>query len=338
MEAGQSGGGDGGATWGGDAREWDKETCVELCSRGMRVRSVGKEEFRKKEQVWMPLMGLGLSYQQCSYGEREKKALPAIEGALQCGYRHLDTASRYQTETYVGAALQKLAQAGGQAPPLLGSGGVSDRQDVFLTSKLWPAHYNEAERHYEAACERMGTSSLDLFLLHWPEPFGSSYRSNREARAAVWRKMELLWDAGKCRAVGVSNFLVEHLSQLEEDCSILPHVNQVQFSPIYQPRDVMAACRDLGIVVEGYSPLAKGRALGLDSVHSIASRHSVTAAQVILRWSLQRNVVTIPKASSALHLGQNIDVFGFHLSQEEVESIDREHRGISVTWDPRGIP
>lgn len=249
----------------------------------------------------IPVLGLGTSHDG---GYSHDAVLFALR---DCGLRHIDTARRYGCEAQLGRAVRES--------------GVP-RADLWITTKLWPGDYgySAATQACRDACVRLGVDYLDLFLMHWPDCM-SPGRSNREVRAETWRALEELYAEGVCRAVGVSNFLVHHLEQLKEDCSIVPHVNQVEYHPFQQPDDLVAFCRQEGIVFEGYCPLAKGQALTHTTIRRLAHKYQRSPAQVCIRWSIQNGVVTIPKSTKKERLLENCQVWDFRLSEEDMDSV-----------------
>ncbi|XP_029379884.1 uncharacterized protein LOC115057143 isoform X2 [Echeneis naucrates] len=265
----------------------------------------------------IPIVGLGTSH----HGGYSQDAI--VYALTECGIRHIDTAKRYGCE-------EKLGKDIGQS-------GVA-RSDLWLTNKLWPADYTYtvAKKACLDSCSLMGVEYFDLFLMHWPGSF-HSHCSNREMRAETWRALEELYKEGVCRAIGVSNFMVHHLEQLKEDCSIMPHVNQVEYHPFQQPNHLIEYCRQEGIVFEGYSPLAKGQALSNRTVLQIAEKHRRTPAQICIRWCIQNGVVTIPKSTKKKRIQENCQVFGFQLDDVDMASLGRLHDGRHVTWDPTNV-
>ncbi|MEZ0164747.1 aldo/keto reductase [Kineococcus sp. LSe6-4] len=254
---------------------------------------------RLLDGVAVPQLGVGV------FQVPPQDAQRVVEDALDLGYRHVDTAAAYVNEAGVGAA---LAASG------------LPREDVFVTSKLRNGDqgYDSALRAYDDTCARLGLDQLDLYLVHWPNPAAGRY-------ADSWRALRRLHDEGRVRAVGVSNFLVEHLDALDG----VPAVNQVELHPTYQQRDLVAACRDRGIVVEAYSPLGQGADLADPVVVGTAERHGVTPAQVVLAWHLQSGHVVIPKSSRRERLAENLAAAELVLTEDElaaVGSLDRGHR------------
>ncbi|XP_015194776.2 uncharacterized oxidoreductase ZK1290.5 isoform X1 [Lepisosteus oculatus] len=249
----------------------------------------------------IPILGLGTSHHG-GYSHR------AVVYALQeCGIRHIDTAKRYGCESQLAEAIQES--------------GVQ-REELWLTTKLWPGDYGyqTAKQACLDSCRRLGVKYLDLYLMHWPDCM-SPGRSNREVRAETWRALEELHDKGVCRAIGVSNFLIQHLEELKEDCSIVPHVNQAEYHPFQRPQELVDYCQQQGIVFEGYCPLAKGDALTHPTIIQLANKHGRTPSQICIRWSIQNGVVTIPKSTKEKRILENCQVFGFSLPEEDMNLI-----------------
>jgi len=262
--------------------------------------------------VCIPMLGLGTSHQG-GYSE------DAINHALMLGCRHVDTAQRYGSEEGVGRAVRDAGL---------------DRGEVFLTTKLWPESYG-AEACMQAtslSLSNLNTDFIDLYLLHWP-----GGRNPREI-TETWRTMELLLESGKARAIGVSNFQERHLVRLLEEASVVPHVNQIEFHPYQQDLKLIDFCRERDICVGGYSPLAKGKVLEDTMVEQVARESGVTMAQVVIRWSLQRGIITIPKSTKVNRVQENYKVFKFELNSEQMSKLDNLQRNLRVTWDPSNVP
>ncbi|XP_047444606.1 glyoxal reductase [Mugil cephalus] len=265
----------------------------------------------------IPILGLGTSY----HGGYSHDGV--VYALTECGIRHIDTAKRYGCEEMLGKAIKESGLP---------------RSDLWITNKLWPGDYGyrAAKKACLDSCAEMGLEYFDLYLMHWPESLRPG-RSNREMRAETWRALEELYNEGVCRAIGVSNFLVHHLDQLKEDCSVVPHVNQVEYHPFQQPYHLIEYCRQEGIVFEGYSPLAKGQVLSNPTVCRIAEKHKRTPAQICIRWSVQNGVVTIPKSTKKERVLENCRVFEFELDKEDIDSIKKLHDGRHVSWDPTNV-
>jgi len=262
--------------------------------------------------VRMPWLGLG-TWRSADGDEVEA----AVRVALEAGYRHVDTAAVYRNETGVGRAIRESGVA---------------REDVFVTTKLWNDAQREGpdavRRAFDESLARLGLDELDLYLVHWPVE--GCWRD-------AWRVLEDLYEEGRCRAIGVSNFLVHHLEALLEDCRIVPMVNQVEFHPWLVQPELLATCRARGIQHEAWSPLMQGRFLELPELAEIGRAHGRTPAQVLLRWNLQKGSVTIPKSVRPERIRENMGIFDFALAHEEVARIDALDRGERIGPHPDEI-
>jgi diketogulonate reductase-like aldo/keto reductase len=256
----------------------------------------------------IPQLGLGVF--QLLPGEATRRAVAA---ALDVGYRHVDTAAGYRNESDVGAAIR----ASGLEP---GS--------VWVTTKLANADQGAAtaRRAFEASLERLGLDGIDLYLLHWPH----------ERRLESWRVLEQLHTEGLARSIGVSNFLVRHLDELLVHASVPPSVNQIELSPfLYRSRaDTLRRCEEAGIAVEAYSPLTKARRLSDPTLGRIAAEVGRSPAQVLIRWSLQKGFIVIPRSSSPARIAENAAVFDFALDGAQVAELDELDEGLTTGWDP----
>jgi diketogulonate reductase-like aldo/keto reductase len=263
----------------------------------------------------IPRFGLGV-YQSGSGRTTED----AVRWAFEAGYRHVDTASMYRNETEVGTGLRRAIDA-----------GVVRREEVFVTTKLWNSDhgYDEALRAFDASFRRLGLDYIDLFLLHWPVP---------QKRRHSWRALERIVGERRCRAIGVSNYMVRHLDELLGDASIPPAVNQIELHPWCQQREVDAWCKAHGVAVVAYSPLTKGLMLKDKRLAAVAKAVGRTPAQVLLRWLLQKDFVTIPKSTKRERIVENAAIFDFTLDAEVMKSLDDLNEERHVTWDPRDEP
>jgi methylglyoxal/glyoxal reductase len=256
----------------------------------------------------IPQLGFGVF--QIPPGDATRAAVAA---ALEVGYRHVDTAAVYRNESDVGAAIRV-------------SGLPSD--SVWVTTKLANPDQGAAtaRRAFEASLERLGFDAVDLYLLHWPH----------ERRLESWRVVEELHAEGLARSIGVSNFLVRHLDELLANASIPPAVNQIELSPfLYRTReDILRRCAEEGIAVEAYSPLTKGRRLHDATVGAVAAEVGRTPAQVLIRWSLQKGFVVLPRSSSSARIADNAAVFDFSLGDGQMARLDALDEGLTTGWDP----
>jgi len=232
--------------------------------------------------------------------EAGREAANSVSAAIRAGYRLIDTAKIYDNERSVGLAVR-------------GSG--LPREDFFITTKLWPTDFINAQTAFKASLERLGMDYADLYLTHWPD--GSSRRE-------AWRVLENIYEHGKARAIGVSNYTAEHLEEMPSYATVIPAVNQIEFHPFNyrRQRPVLELCRDRGIMVEAYSPLARGRQMDNEVITGIADETARTPAQVILRWALQHGTVPIPKSSHPERISQNLQVFDFELSEAHMAALN----------------
>ncbi|GIF04039.1 aldo/keto reductase [Actinoplanes siamensis] len=247
----------------------------------------------------------GIAMPQVGYGVfqiPEAETTEAVSAALQAGYRSIDTASAYGNETGVGAALK--------------ASGIP-RDELFITTKLWNSDqgYDSTLRAFDASLGRLGLEQLDLYLIHWPTPKHEKYLD-------TWRALEKIYAEGRVRAIGVSNFLPEHLRAVAGLGGTIPAVNQIEVHPALQQRDAQEANRELGVVTEAWSPLAQAGVLDDPAVTGIAQELGRTPAQVVLRWHLQQGRVIIPKSATPSRIRENLDLFDFELSAEQVSAID----------------
>lgn len=258
----------------------------------------------------MPWLGLGVF--KMTDG---REVTDAVKHALQVGYRSIDTAAAYRNESGVGQALRES--------------GVP-REDIFLTTKLW----NEEQRKgrtleaFKESLERLGTDYVDLYLVHWPVP--GRYKE-------TWKAMEEIYASGQAKAIGVSNFMVDHLEDLLSDSKVVPAVNQVEFHPFLIQPELLRYCRDHGIQVEAWSPLMQAQIVNDPVVRELADELGKTPAQVVLRWDLQHEVVTIPKSTHAGRIEENAGIFDFELSAEEMKRLDALDAGRRVGPDPHNF-
>jgi len=261
--------------------------------------------------VEMPIFGLGV-YQV----RRGRKTQEAVLNALKAGYRLIDTASMYENEEDVGEALRKS--------------GIP-REEVCITTKLWNSDhgYDPAIAAFEKSRKRLGLSYIDLYLIHWPV---------EGLRTESWRAFETLLKERKCRAIGVSNYMIWHLEELLNNSSTIPAVNQVEFSPYLYQKDLLEFCRAHDIQLEAYSPLTKGHMLRDPKLIAMASEYSKSPAQILIRWVLQHKIVVIPKSSRRERILENADVFAFTISPEDMGALDSFDEDLRTSWDPSTAP
>ncbi|HXS33484.1 MAG TPA: aldo/keto reductase [Solirubrobacterales bacterium] len=227
----------------------------------------------------------------------------AVEVALETGYRHIDTAAAYRNEAGVGAA---LAASG------------LPREDIFVTTKLWNSQqgHDSTLAAFESSLERLGLDHVDLYLIHWPVPSGDRF-------VDTWRAFERIYEEEAARTIGVSNFRIEDLERLEVETDTRPTVNQVELHPRLQQGDLRTCHAKQGIATEAWSPLAQGDLLDDETIVRIADRHDRTPAQAILRWHLQLGNIVIPKSGTPERIRENIEIFDFELSDEDMAEFAR---------------
>lgn len=229
--------------------------------------------------------------------------------ALAAGYRHIDTAAAYGNEESIGRALK--------------DSGIA-REEIFVTSKLWnDAHgYEEAKQALDATLARLDLDYLDLYLIHWPNP--KAYRENwAEANAAAWRAMEEAYEAGKIRAIGISNFQVKHFEELLKTAKVTPMVNQLFVNPSDLEEEIVAFNNEHNVLTEAYSPLGTGKMLTVPAIQEIADKYNKSVAQVALRWSLQHGFLPLPKSTHKERIVENGQVFDFELSADDMAALDK---------------
>jgi diketogulonate reductase-like aldo/keto reductase len=260
--------------------------------------------------VKMPALGLGV-YQSEPGDETQN----AVLWALEAGYRHIDTAKRYDNEIDVGQALKR--------------GGLP-RGEVFVTTKLWndDQGYDRTLAAFDASLKRLGLDFVDLYLVHWPLP---------GKRLDTWKAMTRILEEGRARAIGVSNYLERHLTELFEHSDVVPAVNQIEFSPFLYQKDLLGFCRRHGVQLEAYGPLTQGKRLDHPVVASVAARRGRTAAQVLIRWALQHGLVVIPKSVRRTRIEENAGVFDFTLSAEDMAELDSLNENFHTEWDPTEV-
>jgi len=261
--------------------------------------------------VAMPRVGLGVYLVPSGRATRE-----AVLSALRLGYRHVDTAQLYGNEADVGQALAESKLA---------------RGEVFVTTKLWNADhgFDRALAAFDASRRALGVESVDLFLLHWPVP---------RLRLESWRALEQLYDEGRVRAIGVSNFMIRHLEELLGRARIVPMVNQIEVHPFFQQREVRAWCLANNIAVAAYSPLAKGAVLADPVVKAVAAEAGATPAQTVLAWGLRHDLIVLPKSVRPARQTENLAAAKVRLTARQVARLDQLERGLATDWDPRRAP
>ena len=260
------------------------------------------EFYTLSNNVKIPVIGFG-TWQT----PNDDTGVNAVLSALKAGYRHIDTAQGYGNESAVGKAV-KLS-------------GIP-RGDIFITSKLTNAMhgYDNTMTSFEQTLRDLGTDYVDMFLIHWPNPL--QYRETwQQTNAETWKAFEELYEAGKIRAIGISNFRRHHIDELMKTAKIPPAVNQIRLCPGDTQDELVAYCKERDILLEAYSPLGTGKIFSVPQMRETAEKYGKSIAQICIRWSLQNGFLPLPKSVNSDRITENLDVFGFELSDEDMKMI-----------------
>jgi diketogulonate reductase-like aldo/keto reductase len=257
----------------------------------------------------MPWLGLGVWQGRPEDGEHVENA---VKAAIATGYRSIDTAAGYENERGVGRAIK--------------ASGIP-REEIFITTKIRNSDQgiDSTLRAFEESRKKLDVDYIDLMLVHWPVK--GKYKD-------TWRALEQVYEEGLVRAIGVSNFQIHHLEDLFTECKVVPAVNQVEYHPRLSQLEVRRFCREHGIQLEAWSPLMLGRLLDNSTVLELAAAHSKTSAQIILRWDLQNEVITIPKSIRADRIAENADIFDFELSASDMAKLEQLNQNKRSGPDP----
>ncbi len=259
----------------------------------------------------IPQVGLGL------WKVKNKEQFSDIfKAAVESGYRHFDTAQAYDNEAYLGEAWKASGMR---------------REELFITTKIAVTHFGEkrTKTSFANSLKNLQTDYVDLVLLHFPVTL---------VRKNSWKALEDLYHAGQAKAIGVSNYTIKHLEELKTYASVMPAVNQVELHVFLQQPELLDYCRQNGIVVEAYSPLAHGKRMNDKAVQAIADRHGKTYAQIMLRWCVEHGLVLLPKSVSPERVRENMDVYSFELYLDDLQTLTALDRGLRTCWDPTHIP
>lgn len=280
----------------------------------MNINSL-TDTYKLNNGVEIPVIGFG-TWQTPNGQVAEESVL----SALNSGYRHLDTAAAYGNEESVGAAIKKS--------------GIN-RHELFVTTKLWNSDhgYQNTKKAIDTSLEKLDLDYLDLYLIHWPNP--AAMRDNwAELNAESWQAMEEAVQAGKIRAIGVSNFRKHHLDELLKTAEIKPAVNQNYLNPSDMQEDLVKYNDSLEILNEAYSPLGTGGLLSNEVVNKIAEKYGKSPAQILIRWSLNHNFLPLPKSVHPDYIKANADVFDFDIEPEDMKKLDGLHGAAKIANDP----
>lgn len=260
--------------------------------------------------VEMPYLGIGVYLLSSGYEANE-----ALTYALEVGYRLIDTASYYGNEYDIGKVVRESS---------------IPREQIIVTTKLWNSDhgYDNAIKAYHESLKILGLDYIDLYLIHWPV---------EGLRQDSWKALEKLYEEGKCRAIGVSNYTIKHLQELMDHSKTVPAVNQVEFSPFLYQEELLKFCKDHGIQLEAYSPLTRGNKFSNKTVIRLSQKYQKTPAQILLRWALEHGIVVIPKSANKKRIWGNANIFDFSLDEIDMQLLNKLNENYRVSWDPTYI-
>ncbi|KAK9455472.1 NADP-dependent oxidoreductase domain-containing protein [Dipodascopsis uninucleata] len=259
----------------------------------------------------MPVLGFGV------YMAHGEDVINSVYHALKTGYRHIDSATLYENEREVGIAIKKwIEDTGGK------------REDVFYTTKIWDTDqgYKNAKKAINWSLRECDLGYIDLYLIHSPYP-------GRDMRLETWKAMEEAVAEGKIKSIGVSNYGIKHLKELEKNAKIQPAVNQLEIHPFLVRSELVDYCQNHNIVVEAFCPITRGQKFKDPRVQAVVAKHNKTPAQVLLRWSLQRGLVPLPKSTKPERIEENADLFDFELDDDDMKSLTTDEYYV-IDWDP----
>lgn len=270
------------------------------------MHSVPRIQLRDGKTI--PQVGLGVFKVDPAQTEE------VVSAALEAGYRHIDTATIYENEEGVGRALA--------------NSGIP-RDEIFVTTKVWNTDqgYEDTLRAFDASLNRLGLDRVDLYLIHWPAP-------PKDLFVETWRALERLKEEGRATSIGVSNFRVEDLERLKWECEEQPVLNQIELHPMLPQEDLRAHHHENDIVTEAWGPLAQSAILGDPLLAELAAEVGKTTSQVVLRWHIQLGNVVIPKTVNPKRMAENLDIFDFSLTPEQMETIAKLNSGTRLGSDP----
>ncbi|EKN97063.1 MULTISPECIES: aldo/keto reductase [Leptospira] len=260
--------------------------------------------------ISMPILGLGVWKTKSG-----KECKEAVLNALEAGYRHIDTARIYDNEVDVGQAIRES--------------GIP-RKEIFITTKLWNADQgsDKTRKALENSLDRLGIDFVDLYLIHFPVT---------SKRMDSWKELEKLYHDKLCKAIGVSNYTIIHLTELLKNSQITPAVNQVEFHPFLNQIHLLEYCKKHKIQLEAYSPLAHGQKIEDPTIAKIAQKYDKTPAQILIRWAIEQKIVVIPKSIKKERIIENSKVFDFAISEEDMKILNSLDEDFRTCWDPSEV-
>jgi diketogulonate reductase-like aldo/keto reductase len=243
----------------------------------------------------------------------EQECVSSIKMALESGYRHLDCAQVYNNEQYL---------------PLGIKAAGLNRKDIFITTKIGVQSFLRVNKSFDTSLEKLDTDYVDLLLLHFPVTI---------LRHSAWKHLEKIYKSDRAKSIGVSNYTIKHLEQLLQDCEIRPAVNQVELHVFLQQPELLTYCKEQGIAVEAYSPLAHGKGIDDPVLAEIAKKYGKTSAQIMLRWCIEVGTIPLPKSVTPERIKQNLDIFDFKLDKADMKNIKSLDKNMRTCWDPTHI-
>lgn len=267
------------------------------------------ESYILTNKIKIPQIGFGTSLivgQEC---------IDNIKDALNAGYRHIDTASAYKNEKEIGQAIRE---------------SKIPREEIFITSKVWKDSmgYENTLKSFNQTLEDLGVEYIDLFLIHWPS------NKNKEVNIETWKALEELYKSGKVKSIGLSNFLKHHLEWILESAEIKPMVNQIEYHPGLTRPETVEFCKKNNIIVEAWAPLGKGKMLNNEELVRIANKYKKSVAQLCIKWCIQNGILPLPKSSNLERMKQNLDVFDFIISEQDMDFINNMEFFAGSDMDP----
>ena len=259
----------------------------------------------------IPVVGLGTWK-----SEPGEATYRAVLDSINAGYRHIDTARAYDNESDVGRAVKDAD---------------IDRKELFITTKLWNKDqgYDTAIKACEKSLARLGCDYIDLYLIHWPL---------KDKRNDSWKAFIELQERGLCRSIGVSNFTIQNLKELEGKFGVIPAVNQVEFHPYHYQKELLEYCNSKNIIIEAYSPLVHAKRMDEERLVAISEEMSKTPAQILIRWAMQRGMVVLPKSVNENRIIENFAVFDFEIPNSLMKRLDDLDETFVTCWDPHNPP
>jgi diketogulonate reductase-like aldo/keto reductase len=260
--------------------------------------------------IEIPRLGLGVYLSKPG-----KITFDAVIWAMEAGYRHIDTAKAYRNEGDVGKAIKES--------------GIK-REEIFVTTKLWNEDqgFESTLKAFDNSLDDLGLDYVDLYLIHWPV---------EQKRTESWRALEKIYNEGRAKAIGVSNYTIKHLKEMDDYAEVKPVINQVEFHPFLFQENLLDYCRFREIQLEAYSPLARAEKLDDPNIKEIADKYSITPAQIMIRWSLQHDLVVIPKSVHKERIIENSQVFDFEISEDDMDRLNSLNEDIRIAWDPTNV-